>query len=93
MFLRYWWWIIIRFKNIIDVLIKYIDLSDDKLIREGLPKLKKDIENREIRYCIRSILENIPWINKIYILMSNQKVKYLKEQNEIIDKIIYLIEL
>ena len=74
----------------IDVLIKYIDLSDDKLIREGLPKLKKDIENGEIRYCIRSILENIPWIKKIYILMPNQKVKYLKEENEIKDKIIYL---
>ena len=25
-----------------DVLIKYMDLSDDKLIREGLPKLKMD---------------------------------------------------
>ena len=74
----------------IDVLIKYIDLSDDKLIREGLPKLKKDIENGEIRYCIRSILENISWINKIYILMPNEKVKYLKEQNVIKDKIIYL---
>ena len=74
----------------IDVLIKYIDLSDDKLIREGLPKLKKDIENGEIRYCIRSILENIPWINKIYILMPNEKVKYLKEQNVIKEKIIYL---
>ena len=42
----------------IDVLIKYIDLSDVKLIRKGLSKLKKDIENGEIRYCIRSILEN-----------------------------------
>ena len=74
----------------IDVLIKYIDLSDDKLIRKGLPKLKKDIENGEIRYCIRSILKNIPWINKIYILMPNEKVKYLKEQNDIKEKIIYL---
>ncbi len=36
----------------IDVLIKYIDLSDEKLIREGLPKY---IENGEIRYCIRLI--------------------------------------
>ncbi len=74
----------------IDVLIKYIDLNDDNLIRKGFPQLKKDIENGEIRYCIRSILQNIPWINKIYILMPNEKVKYLKEQNVIKDKIIYL---
>ena len=65
-------------------------MNDDNLIRKGFPQLKKDIENGEIRYCIRSILQNIPWINKIYILMPNEKVKYLKEQNEIKDKIIYL---
>ena len=74
----------------IDVLIKYIDINDDSLIRKDLPKLKKDIENGEIRYSIRSILENISWINKIFILMPNEKVKYLKEQNIIKDKIIYL---
>jgi len=78
MLLWYWGWIFIRFKTI-DVLIKYIDLSDDKLIREGLSKLKQDIENGEIRYCIRLILENIQWINKLYILMPNEKVKNIKK--------------
>ena len=76
--------------EIIDVLIKYIDLSDENLHREGLPNIKKDIENGEIKYSIRSILENIPWINKIYILMPNDKVKYFKEPEFIKDKIIYL---
>ena len=74
----------------IDVLIKYIDLSDENLHREGLPNIKKDIENGEIRYSIRSILENIPWINKIYILMPNDKVKYFKDKEFIKEKIIYL---
>ena len=40
----------------IDVLIKYIDLSDPLLIREGIPQIKKDEANDEIKYCIRSIL-------------------------------------
>ena len=74
----------------IDVLIKYIDLSDENLHREGLPNIKKDIENGEIRYSIRSILENIPWVNKIYILMPNDKVKYFKDKEFIKEKIIYL---
>ncbi len=74
----------------IDVLIKYIDLSDENLHREGLPNIKKDVENGEIRYSIRSILENIPWVNKIYILMPNDKVKYFKDKEFIKEKIIYL---
>ena len=43
--------------ELIDIIIKYIDLIDDELIRQGLPKLKKDNENGEIKYCIRSILK------------------------------------
>ena len=62
----------------IDVVIKYIDLSDKELIREGLSQINKDYENGEIKYSIRSILKYIPWINKIYIIMTNEKVKYLK---------------
>ena len=74
----------------IDVVIKYIDLSDKNLTREGLPQIDKDIENGEIKYSIRSILKNIPWINKIYIIMPNEKVKYLKSYEEIKEKIIYI---
>ena len=40
-------------KEPIDVVIKYIDLSDPDLKREGIPQLKKDEDNQELKYCIR----------------------------------------
>ena len=55
-------------KEPIDIVIKYIDLTDETLNREGIKQSKKDVENEELRYCIRSIMENIPWIRKIFIL-------------------------
>ena len=76
--------------ELIDVVIKYIDLSDEKLNRKGIKQINKDIENGEIKYCIRSILTNIPWVNKIYIIMPNDKVKYFKSNEEIKEKIIYI---
>ena len=66
-------------KEPIDVFIKYIDLSDPFLKREGIPQIKKDENNQELKYCIRSILKNIPWVRKIFILMPKEKVKFLKE--------------
>ena len=62
----------------IDVLIKYIDLRDPNLIRTGIHQIKKDLDNEELRYSIRSILKNIPWVRKIFILMPNKKVRYFK---------------
>lgn len=75
--------------ELIDVVIKYIDLNDKDLKRD-LPQLEKDIENGEIKYSIRSILKNIPWINNIYILMPNNKIKYFKAPEEINEKIKYI---
>ena len=77
-------------KEPIDVVIKYIDLTDTTLNREGIKQSNKDFDNEELRYCIRSILEYIPWIRKIFILMPNEKVKYFKPKNEIKEKIIYI---
>ena len=77
-------------KEPIDVLIKYIDLSDPNLIREGITQIKKDYENEELKYSIRSILKNIPWVRKIFILMPNEKVRYFKDYDLIKDKIIYV---
>ena len=74
----------------IDVLIKYIDLSDPTLKREGIPQIKKDENNQELKYCVRSILKNIPWVRKIYILMPNKKVRFFKDYNLINDKIVYV---
>jgi hypothetical protein len=75
-------------KEPIDVLIKYIDLSDKTLNRTGINQIYKDENCEELRYSIRSILQYIPWIRKIYILMPNEKVKFLK--NYINEKIIYI---
>ena len=67
--------------ELIDVVIKYVDLSD-KDLKRNLPQIEKDIENGEIKYNTRSILQNIPWINKIYIIMPNKKAKYFKILNK-----------
>ena len=77
-------------KEPIDVLIKYIDLSDKTLNRTGIRQIKKDEDNEELRYSVRSILKYIPWIRKIYILMPNEKVKYFKPYEEIKEKIVYV---
>ena len=74
----------------VDVLIKYIDLSDNTLSRANIKQVKKDEDNEELKYCVRSILENIPWIRKIFILMPNDKVKYFKPIEEIKEKIVYV---
>ena len=68
----------------IDVLIKYIDLKDPFLKRKGIHQIKKDYENEELRYCIRSIIKYIPWVRKIFIL------RYFKDYDLIKDKIIYV---
>ena len=77
-------------KEPIDILIKYIDLTDKSLNRIGINQIYKDEDNEELRYSLRSILNYIPWIRKIYILMPNDKVRFLKSKEDIINKIIYI---
>ena len=77
-------------KESIDIVIKYIDLTDKNIKRSGIHQIYKDKDNEELRYSIRSILEYIPWIRKIFILMPNDKVKFLKSVNEINEKIIFI---
>ncbi len=74
----------------IDVVIKYIDLTDKTLKREGINQIYKDKDNEELRYCLRSIIENLPWIRNIFILMPNEKVKFLKPAEEIKKKIKFI---
>ena len=77
-------------KEPIDIVIKYIDLMDPNLKREGIPQIKKDYDNEELRYSVRSILKNIPWVRKIFIVMPNEKVRYFKEYKLIKEKIIFI---
>lgn len=74
----------------IDIIIKYIDITDKSLNRTGIHQIYKDEDNEELRYSIRSILLNVPWVRKIFILMPNEKVRFLKSVNEISSKIIYV---
>ena len=77
-------------KEPIDIVIKYIDLFDKALNRTGIIQDKKDEENEELRYSVRSIFTYLPWFRKIYIIMPNEKVRYFKPKDEIKDKIIYI---
>ena len=77
-------------KEAIDIIIKYIDLSDKNLNRTGIVQIYKDQNNEELKYSLRSILQYIPWIRKIFILLPNEKVKFLKSTDEINDKIMYI---
>lgn len=77
-------------KEPIDIVMKYIDLTDKKLNRLGIKQIYKDSDNEELRFSIRSILMYIPWIRKIHILMPNNKVRYFKSSEEIKYKINYI---
>ena len=74
----------------VDVVIKYIDLSDKTLNRTGIHQIFKDEDHEELRYSVRSVFENIPWFRKIIIVMPNDKVKYFKPIEEIKDRIVYI---
>jgi hypothetical protein len=74
----------------IDVVMKYIDLSDKGLNRTGIHQINKDEDNGELRYSVRSILQYIPWVRKIFIIMPNEKVSYFKPIDEIKEKIVYI---
>ena len=58
--------------------------------RIGITQIYKDKDNEELRYSLRSILEYLPWIRKIFILMPNLKVRYFKSVEQINEKIIYI---
>ena len=77
-------------KEPIDVVIKYIDLNDTNLNRKNLEQIDKDYHNNELKYCLRSIFKNIPWIRKIFIIMPNEEIPFLKSHTEINEKIIYI---
>ena len=74
----------------IDIVIKYIDLTDKQLNRSGIKQIYKDRDNEELRYSVRSILLNIPWIRKIFIIMPNENVRFFKSIDKIRGKIIYI---
>ena len=79
-------------KEPIDVFMKYTDYTDKALKREGINETLKEKDMEEIKYSIRSILKYTPWIRKIFIVMPNDKVRFLKPIDEIKDKFVYIKE-
>jgi hypothetical protein len=77
-------------KEPIDIVVKYIDLTDKQLKRAGINQIYKDKDNEELKYSLRSIFQNLPWIRNIYIIMPNEKVKFLKSKDRINEKIFYI---
>ena len=78
-------------KEPVDVLIKYINLTDKSLNRIGIKQIKKDEHHEELRYCVRSVLTNVvPWIRKIFIAMTNERGRFFKPIEEISDKFVYV---
>ncbi len=74
----------------IDLVYTYVDLHDEKLQKKRNSLHQKDYDNDELKYSLRSVIQNIPWIRKIFIIMPNEKVKFLKDISEINDKIVYI---
>ncbi len=87
----------------IDVVYKYIDLHDptlkrgNDLVDKYVPKnstanraISKDYDNNELMYSLRSVLKNIPWVRKIFIIMPNDRVRFLKAPEEIKDRIVFI---
>ena len=79
-------------KEPIDIIMKYTDYTDKSLNRDGINEKKKEKDMEELRYSLRSILKYIPWIRKIFIVMPNEKVRFLKPIEEIKDKFVYVKE-
>ena len=68
----------------IDLVINYHHTKNENLEKN------KNEERDELKYVIRSIIKNIPWINKIYILLNNDNISFMKDKEEIKEKIIYI---
>lgn len=75
----------------VDVVYKYIDLTDKRLKRKNIKQIGKDYDaNNELKYSIRSVLTNLPWVRKIFIIMPNKDIYFLKNSMRRKDKIVYI---
>ena len=79
----------------IDVVYTWVDDKDENWLKKKAEfdskalNLNKDandscryFNNDELKYSLRSIEKNIPWINKIFILTDNQKPSWLNCEHE-----------
>jgi len=74
----------------IDIVYTWVDISDLKYYKKRKKYLdKKKFTNsdrfknhNELKYSLRSVMKNLPWINKIYIVTDNQIPPWLDLSNE-----------
>ena len=71
-------------KHPIDILIKPKDFPSKNI------NIKQN--NEIIRYLIKNILNNISWIRKIFIIISNDKINFIKFSKDMEEKIILVKE-
>jgi hypothetical protein len=72
----------------VDLVYTYVDLRDENLRRDV--KIAKDYDNEELKFSLRSVAENLPWVRKIFIMMPNNEVSFLKGSFAINEKIVYV---
>lgn len=83
-------------KNKIDLVYLWVDGSDPKWLEKKLKftgvfddstevnNIGRYISNDELKYSLRSIEKNIPWINKIYIVTDDQRPHWLNINHPLI---------
>lgn len=78
--------------NLLNVDVVYLCINEDseKKISEGIESKLNEYNNEMLRYSIRSVLCNIAWINKIYIISSYEKISFLNDSEQRREKIMLI---
>lgn len=74
----------------IDVVYKYINVRDKEINRNGLKQMNKDYDNDELRYSLRSVITNIEWVRKIFVIMPNNNIWFINKSKDFDSKIVYI---
>lgn len=76
----------------VDVVYSYIDRYDPLLNLQNEGAGFKDHDPAcELMYSMRSVLKNIPWIRKIYVVMPNETIRFIDERKRQKDnRIVYV---
>ena len=78
--------------TVIDIVLKFDDLSEHLIFKDRLYKkdYEEEYQNEQLRYCLRSIMKNIPWFNKIFLVMPHDHFHFMKPQPERRGRIIWI---
>lgn len=80
-----------RVNNIkVDLVYICIDKNRSDNSDECLKKKNNNDKYEYLRYSLRSVLKNIPWINKIFIITYAERISFLNDSEERKKKIMYI---